>query len=352
MDENARATNRRPMNAQRPSAVPRDNGRYSKVTRRLWTDEGFRRLSRPPPNGQTLWLRLLTGTELTNIPGLIFPAWPSGMAEALGWTKEGFLKAFAEVFREGMAEADWEAGLIWVPKAIRHNKPESPNVVKSWRMAWAECPECALKVTAYQSFRAFLEGFGEAFLKAFEEGCADPSRNQEQEQEQEQEQKERVRGAPTAPPPPADDPAAGKRRGCRLPKDWQPCEDLVDKYRMQGVDALGSLKKFKNHWLSTTKNATKLDWDLTFENWVDTDIEKGVAKKVLSEYEPPKAKAGDGPPPPEFTSSLRAMMDNFADPFGESIADGINGVNGEHHSVSQLAKKSATTAVKPKDKST
>jgi hypothetical protein len=168
-------------------------GRYSKVTRRMWSDERFRALSAAPPNAQTLWVRLLTGPELTNIPGL-FAAWPAGMAQSMRWPLEGFSKAFAEVSRQGMAEADWDAGLVWVPKAIHHNRPESPNVVKSWHTAWAEMPECQLKAKAWGSLRAFVEGMGEGFLKAFNEGCpkpsGNPSPNQEQEQEQEQEQKQ------------------------------------------------------------------------------------------------------------------------------------------------------------------
>jgi hypothetical protein len=162
-------------------------GRYSKVSRRVWTDERCRALSSAPPNAQTLWFRLLTGPELTNIPGL-FPAWEAGLAQALGWPLEGFRKAFGEVSSKGMAKADWIAGLVWVPKAIAHNRPESPNVVKSWWAAWADLPECKLKAEAHCSLRAFVEGMGEAFAKAFEEACGKasgkPCPNQEQEQEQ------------------------------------------------------------------------------------------------------------------------------------------------------------------------
>ena len=86
-----------------------------------------------------------------------------------------------------MAKADWEAGLVWVPNAVSHNRPESPNVVRSWRTMWLEIPECALKAEAFQHLKSFTEGMGEAFGKAFAEACAQPSPNQEQEQEQEQE---------------------------------------------------------------------------------------------------------------------------------------------------------------------
>jgi hypothetical protein len=164
--------------------------RYSKVSRRMWNDERFRALSPPQPNGQTLWKRLLTGPELTNIPGC-FQAWDAGLAKALRWDLKAFLKAFDEVSSQGMAKADWEAGFVWVPNAISHNRPESPNVVRSWRATWRMLPECELKAVAYQELRAFMKGMVEGFLIAFDETCPKPSSkpcpNQEHEQEHEQE---------------------------------------------------------------------------------------------------------------------------------------------------------------------
>lgn len=154
---------------------PKDHGRYSKVSRRMWNDEKFRALSAPQPNGQSLWQRLLTGPELTNIPGLI-PMNDAGLARALRWPLEGFLEAFAEVQAQGMAEADWDAGLTWVPNAIKHNEPESPNVVLSWTTAWEELPECDLKVEAWQHLHSYLNAKGESWVAAFEKACRKPSR--------------------------------------------------------------------------------------------------------------------------------------------------------------------------------
>lgn len=160
--------------------------RYSKVSRRMWNDKRFRRLSAPQPNAQTLWQRLLTGPELGVIPG-VFQAWEGGLAQALGWPLEAFRKAFAEVLREDLAKADWEAGLVWVPKAVKHNEPQSPNVVIGWAREWTELPECKLKDEAFRHLKAYVEGlpegFQKAFRKAFAEVLAKTSPNQEQEQE-------------------------------------------------------------------------------------------------------------------------------------------------------------------------
>lgn len=182
-----------------------EDDRYSKVVRRMWNDGLFRSLDAAPPNPQTLWFRLLTGPELTNIPGL-FPAWDSGLSQALRWSRESFLEQFAKLFDKGMVEADWDAGLVWVPNAVLHNKPSNPNIVLSWRRAWRELPECELKWRAHRELRARMKELGDQWLEAFDKACAEPSQewlrkpallgsgdrcpNQEQEQEQDQEQED------------------------------------------------------------------------------------------------------------------------------------------------------------------
>ena len=179
--------------------------RYRKVEVKTWVDAKFRSLSKLPPSGQSLWLYLMTGPHTGPIPGL-FQAGRAGMAESLRWSPEAFGEAFAEVLGEGMAEADFEAQLVWLPKALRHNKPESPNVVRGWRDAVDLLPECALKRRALAAIREHLKTLGSPYVAAFDEvvpaecystplkpsGKASPKAsrkampNQEQEQEQEQ----------------------------------------------------------------------------------------------------------------------------------------------------------------------
>jgi hypothetical protein len=161
--------------------------RYRKIDTRMWADAKFRALSTPPPSGKYLWIALLTGPHTTNLPGL-FRVGEMALSEELGWSLEGFRKGFAELFREGLAKADWNARVVWIPNAIKYNPPDNPNVVKGWRDSWDEVPECGLKAEAYQTLRTFTKGLGEGFAKAFHEGCVQCLANQEQEQEQEQEQ--------------------------------------------------------------------------------------------------------------------------------------------------------------------
>jgi hypothetical protein len=181
--------------------------RYRKIDIRMWGDREVLRLSRPQPNGQSLWVYLLAGPATGIIPGA-YRLREGGLADELGWTVEGFREAFAEVsgeafrhgFRHGaekpLAKADWAAGMVWVPKAIKHNPPQSIHVVSSWKVAWDELPECDLKLEAYQGLRAYLEGMSKGFVKAFDEAIPKPSWKpsrkalaiQEQEQDQEQDQ--------------------------------------------------------------------------------------------------------------------------------------------------------------------
>ncbi len=149
---------------------------YRKVDVRMCGDKKFRRLSRPHANGQTLFLHLLTGPHTEGIPGLSMIG-EMGLAESLGWDLEGFRKAFAEVYREGMAEGDWEARVVLVPNAIKYNAPESPNVVRSWVKVFDMIPECDLKgkwlVRLNRYFTEEYEG-SEAYAKAFTEAFGEP----------------------------------------------------------------------------------------------------------------------------------------------------------------------------------
>lgn len=145
---------------------PPTEGRYSRVSRRIWNDEKFRRLSAAKPNAQTLWFRLLTGPELSRFPGL-FAAFEGGLADALGWPVAAFRRCWKEIADSGMVCADWRAGLVWVPHAIRHNEPSSPNVVASWRAAIQALPECGLRDRACAELESYLTEMGPEWIGAW-----------------------------------------------------------------------------------------------------------------------------------------------------------------------------------------
>lgn len=156
---------------------------YSKVVRATWGDAKFSRLSPLKPSGQGLWLYLLTGPHCTVIPGL-FPKMGIGtLADRLKWPIAAVSRAWAEILAAGMAVADWDAGVIWLPKAIDYNDPANPNVVTSWRAV--DLPQCPIVVSALRSLRdhlsakphpkTWVDAFDEVFRKGFPEVFREPS---------------------------------------------------------------------------------------------------------------------------------------------------------------------------------
>lgn len=211
--------------------------RYRKIEVRTWSDEKFRNLSPMQPSAQGLWFFLLTGPHTGPVPGL-FRAGRASLAEELDWELEAFDEAFREVLAQGMAKADFKARLIWLPNALKHNRPESPNVVKSWRGELDLLPECDLKREALVAIRAYLAELGEAYVAALSadaKGSGDPSAkgspkpsgkpsrkamaNQEQEQEQEQEEEKASLRSASSPSELAD--ASGQLPGI-APADPNP----------------------------------------------------------------------------------------------------------------------------------
>jgi len=148
--------------------------RYRKVECRMWGDEKFRLLSPIPPCGQGLWLYLLTGPRTNQIPG-IYQAGKAALAEELGWGGEAFLEAFQEVLNQGMVKADWNAKVLFIPKAIFYNKPASGNVIFTWTNQWDLIPECDLKREAYVVLRAAMVEAGPDFMKKFDMAIRKPS---------------------------------------------------------------------------------------------------------------------------------------------------------------------------------
>lgn len=198
--------------------------RYRKLEVAVWTDSRFCELSAAPPNGQTLWLYLLSGPRTTTFPGLVV-AKAEVMASDLGWPVEAFREAFREAFvdpsRKAMAKADWKVGLVVLPKALLDStgeprdtaRPESPNVLRSWAKSWDEVPDCSLKYEYLQNLGSFAKALGEGYHQAFREAfrkalvkasphpSPHPSPNQDQDQDQEQEQEQERETRAQAPVP-------------------------------------------------------------------------------------------------------------------------------------------------------
>lgn len=157
--------------------------RYRRVETGTWNDAKFRELSRPEPNGQTLWMYLLCGQRTTIFPGLVAATLPV-MADDLGWPLEHAPKtirtAWHEITALEMAEADFSAGVIVLPKALLDShgepretaRPHSPNSFRGWSKAWADVPECGLKDRYLVNLGRFAKALGKPYVKAYEESFA------------------------------------------------------------------------------------------------------------------------------------------------------------------------------------
>lgn len=154
--------------------------RYRKVDSRIWNDSKFSGMS---DNAKLVFFMLLTHPNMTALGGM--RATPEGLAAEMKWAPEAFREAFGEALAKGMAEHDERACLVALPKFLKYNPPESPNVVKAWWGALDLLPECRLKAEVIQRAKGFAEGMTEGYAKAFADtfGKAMPYQEQEQEQE-------------------------------------------------------------------------------------------------------------------------------------------------------------------------
>lgn len=130
---------------------------YRMVDVRIHGDEKYLNLTPDEPSGRALFKHLLICPENGPLPGVV-RAGSAALAEALEWLPERLRERFGELFREGLAEADWKARLVFLPNGIKYNPPNNPNVVAGWARHWDALPEGPLKRKIWERYHAhFLE---------------------------------------------------------------------------------------------------------------------------------------------------------------------------------------------------
>lgn len=72
-----------------------------------------------------------------------------------------------------------------------------------------------------------------------------------------------------------------RKRGTRIPEPFIVTREMREwaARRVPGVNVDSATEKFVNHWRATTRNATKLDWRATWDNWLISDFERKTPTK-------------------------------------------------------------------------
>lgn len=271
----------------------KSDGRYRKVYTKMHADERYRRLTPSQPCGQMLWIQLICGRQTGIIPGLMSIG-EAAFAEQLRWPLKAFREAFQEVFREGMVKADWEAQLIYIPNSIQYNAPASPNVVKSWREAWEELPECTLKHQAYKELKAFVEDMGEGFREAFREAIGESGAGAGTGTGTE---------SNTLTPPTADVPVP-------KPRTPKPLKDTNPNHKPAIEHFTAEWRKwFRGDYPFTARDAKAIERILTA---IGNDLDK--FKRIVGRYFANTDRFFDGHAIPKLESSLAAFI---AEPVGQ-----------------------------------
>ncbi len=134
---------------------------FRRIDAKIWGDATFQQLSPLLPSGQALWLYLLTGPHHVGVPGL-YHVGRAALAEALSWDIADFDAAFAEIEDNGLALADWERRVVFIPNAIRYEKPNNARVVAGWMRAADAVPECKLRDRWHDEVAEYLREIGRA----------------------------------------------------------------------------------------------------------------------------------------------------------------------------------------------
>ena len=78
--------------------------------------------------------------------------------------------------------------------------------------------------------------------------------------------------------------ASSKKKGCRLPDDWQPSQEDASAVGAPASLVATELPKFRDYWRGRPgQQGVKLDWDATWRNW----LREAIARKP---------RGGTGPP--------------------------------------------------------
>lgn len=195
-------------------------GRYYKVGPSFWMDHAW------GDDERLVALYLLTCPHRST-EGLF--RMPLAYATTdLGWPVERFRKAFDQLLADGFVEYDEEASVCLIVNALKWQRPENPNQVKSAVKALEVLPRSPLQ----SRFVTLAQTLCPTLAQALSEGLGKPP-------------------APTPPPsqPPLSPPKGGRQRDRakheQAVRDWAPHVEgfFTDQLNARFEKAMGSVKQ-------------------------------------------------------------------------------------------------------------
>src|SRR5437016_5770176 len=126
--------------------------RYRRVSGEFWLDSRVRALAHEDSRWEFLYV--LTCPSMTSVGAM--RATIAGLAAELGWSLKRFRRAMTPLVENGMLEVNEEAAFVGLPKFLKHNPPESPNVVRGWVKALGLVPDCPQKRALVARCRQYL----------------------------------------------------------------------------------------------------------------------------------------------------------------------------------------------------
>ncbi|NII53563.1 hypothetical protein [Luteibacter sp. SG786] len=157
--------------------------------------------------------------------------------------------------------------------------------------AWKRRQPKAEDATAAERKRAQRERDRQADVTAQQVESRHVTEGHDRGEERRKEEKEQMppTSSAAAPVPPVSGDSnrpdkTPKRNGTRLPEDWRPTPELIAAARAErpDIDLRLETAKFRDHWHAKTgRDATKLDWDATYRNWIrNARSPNGFAQRV------------------------------------------------------------------------
>lgn len=257
--------------------------KWRPVDVRVWNDRKVLALS---DRGKVLWLYLLTSPFMLPIPGVIV-AGEMAIAEQLGWQPKGVGEGFGELLAKGLGVARFER-LIWLRKALSYQQICGPNHIAAIAKCWDDVPHCAMKHEIWLAMRNACKGWSILFSKGVPEPLVEPIHNpivepignpfpavtvtvtgsgtgSERENARETGQPADSDSGSQANPP-TQKPKRVRIAAHRMPPDWAPRQQELDKAQAMHVQVAVEIERFRDH--HTAKGSLFVDWDAAFRTWL------------------------------------------------------------------------------------